>query len=254
MVLVTGFSLFALQSVTVESVPSPRGVVVSPSQPTYYASPAASCAPASSMPPPMPASYSSSSATCAPAPLMPTPSFPVPLSASAAPSFCPSGEVCSPSVRATYNFDGVSDEPNAKPTLVDSAPSDPPSKASTPSPKLPGAPTDLLDPPSDDEILRALDKAKPAQGGFLHSVERNNVRIVKEKVSDFVDPPSVAPLLGPVQLHHAHYKCTVYYTEITRVGWPASSTVNEDMQDVVYIDHNHLRLAANSVSGKEASY
>ena len=43
-----------------------------------------------------------------------------------------------------------------------------------------------LDPPSDDEVMRALEKAQPVQGGipFLHEHNRNNVRIVKEKISD----------------------------------------------------------------------
>lgn len=285
LVLVTGFSLFALQAITVESRPSPQGVAVSPSQPTYYATPAAGCAPAPLMPTPLPATNSASAATCAPASSMPAPSFPMPLSVSAAPSFCPSGEVCSPSVRATSSDNVLKDDdghstrvapvaavpysnpfspgvlipatpphnPNELAPLTPS-PTDPPSKALPAGSNRPSNPTDSFDPPSDDEVLRALDKAKPTQGGFLHSVERNNIRIVKEKVSDSVDPPSVAPLLGPVQLHHAHYKCTVYYTEITRVGWPSSSTVNEDMQDVVYIDHNHLQLAANAVPGQETSY
>ena len=76
---------------------------------------------------------------------------------------------------------------------------------------------------------------------FLHEIERNNVRIVKEKIADYVDPPRVVPLIGPVQLHHAHYKCTIYYTEVTRVGWPVAHTeVDQDSQEVIYIDQNHF--------------
>ncbi|MCE9529338.1 MAG: hypothetical protein K8R36_25090, partial [Planctomycetales bacterium] len=251
LVLVTGFSLIAVRAVDVESGPTPRGVAVSPSRPTKYASAPANCAPASSMPAPMPATYPASAAACAPASSIPAPSFPKPLAVSAAPSFCPSGEVCSPSVRAAYSDDVLKDD-DAQPTRVAPAPYGkpaalPPSSFSPPSPfdsnelalpppaptnpsskvspsgsNRPGAPTDLLDPPSDDEILRALDKAKPSQGGFLHSVERNNIRIVKEKVSGSVDPPCIVPLCGPVQLHHSRYKCTVYYTETTRVGSTAS--------------------------------
>src|SRR4030095_1396477 len=83
-------------------------------------------------------------------------------------------------------------------------------------PIVPGGPMVALDPPSDDEVIRAWEKANPQQGGypFLHEIQRNNTRIVKEKIADYVDPPRVVPLLGPVQLHHAHYKCTIYYTEV----------------------------------------
>ncbi|QDU75239.1 hypothetical protein Pan97_22680 [Bremerella volcania] len=112
----------------------------------------------------------------------------------------------------------------------------------------PGAPHVALDPPSDDEVMQALERARPVEGGlpFLHEVQRNNVRITKEKIADYVDPPRVMPLVGPVQLHHAHYKCTVYYTEVKRIGWPIPHTLrDEDTREVIYIDHNHLHRVGN---------
>ena len=124
-------------------------------------------------------------------------------------------------------------------------------------PILPGGPMVALDPPSDDEVERAWEKANPIQGGlpFLHERQRNNVRIVKEKIADYVDPPRVVPLIGPVQLHHAHYKCTIYYTEITRVGWPVPHTlIDEDSQEVIYIDHNHFHMVGNVDTGAGANF
>jgi hypothetical protein len=124
-------------------------------------------------------------------------------------------------------------------------------------PILPGGPTVALDPPSDDEVERAWEKANPIQGGlpFLHEKQRNNVRIVKEKIADYVDPPRVVPLIGPVQLHHAHYKCTIYYTEITRVGWPVPHTlIDEDSQEVIYIDHNHFHMVGPVDTGVGANF
>ena len=89
-------------------------------------------------------------------------------------------------------------------------------------PLQPGGPCEALDEPSDDEVMRALEKARPVQGNwpFLYEVQRNHVRIAKCKIADYVDPPRHMPLVGPVQLHHAHYKCTVYFQEVKRVGWP----------------------------------
>lgn len=124
-------------------------------------------------------------------------------------------------------------------------------------PLMPGGPTVALDPPSDDEVIRAWEKANPIQGGlpFLHERQRNNVRILKEKIADYIDPPRVVPLLGPVQLHHAHYKCTVFYTEITRVGWPVPhTTIDEDAQEVLYIDHNHFHMVGNVSGGAGSNY
>lgn len=114
-----------------------------------------------------------------------------------------------------------------------------------------------LDPPSDDEVVRALEKAHPVQGGvpLLHTIQRNNVRIVKDKIADYIDPPRVYPLIGPAQLHHAHYKCTVYYSQTTRVGWPVPyTTVDEDASEVIYIDHNHLHMVGNVDTGADSNY
>ncbi len=120
-----------------------------------------------------------------------------------------------------------------------------------------GGPVQALDPPSDDEIMIALERAHPVKGGFplLHEVQRNNVRIVKEKIADYIDPPRFYPLMGPAQQHHAHYKCTVYYTEITRVGWPIPHTLrDEDAREVIYVDHNHFHMVGNVETGPQSDF
>ncbi|MBM3999192.1 MAG: hypothetical protein FJ297_06555 [Planctomycetes bacterium] len=120
-----------------------------------------------------------------------------------------------------------------------------------------GGPAVALDPPSDDEVVRALERAKPVQGGlpFLHEVQRSNVRIVKDKIADYVDPPRFIPLIGPAQLHHAHYKCTIYYSETTRVGWPVPYTVQDaEASEVIYVDHNHFHMVGDVDSGASAPF
>ena len=115
-----------------------------------------------------------------------------------------------------------------------------------------GGPAQALDPPSDDEVMRSLEKAHPIEGGLplMHEVQRNNVRIVKEKIADYVDPPRFYPLVGPAQQHHAHYKCVVYYTNVTRMGWPIPHTlIDEDAREVIYVDHNHLHMVGNVDTG-----
>ena len=70
-----------------------------------------------------------------------------------------------------------------------------------------------------------------------------------------MDPPRFYPLVGPAQLHHAQYKCTVYFTEIMKVGWPIPyTTTNEDGQEVIYIDHNHLHMVGNVATGPSSNY
>jgi hypothetical protein len=120
-----------------------------------------------------------------------------------------------------------------------------------------GGPAVALDAPSDDEVMRALERARPVQGGIPlgFEIQRNNVRIVKEKIADYVDPPRVYPLIGPAQLHHAHYKCSIYFTEVTRNGWPVPYTeVDEDTMEVIYIDHNHFHMVGNVETGAGAPF
>jgi hypothetical protein len=114
-----------------------------------------------------------------------------------------------------------------------------------------------LDPPSDDEVMRALEKARPVEGGvpMLYERSRNNVRIVKYKISDYVDPPRHYPLVGPAQQHHAHYKCVIYWEDTRRIGWPVPHTIrDEDTEEVIYIDHNHLHMVGNVDTGAGAHF
>ncbi len=124
-------------------------------------------------------------------------------------------------------------------------------------PFTPGGPQVALDPPSDDQVMRVLERSHPVEGGLpmLHEVQRSNVRIVKEKIADYVDDPRVMPMIGPVQLHHVHYKCTVYFTEVTHVGWPLPHTLtDEDSVEVVYIDKSHLHMVGNVDPGLSTNY
>ncbi len=116
---------------------------------------------------------------------------------------------------------------------------------------------EALDPPSDDEVMRALEKARPVQGGIplLHGVQRDNVRILIEPLADYVDPPRFYPTIGPAQHHHQHYKCTVYFEETTHVGWPIPFTKkDEDASEVIYIDHNHLHVVEGVDGGPGSNY
>lgn len=109
-----------------------------------------------------------------------------------------------------------------------------------------------LDPPSDDQVMRALEKIRPIGGSVpgLETTYRNVKGITKELVADYVDPPRVMPLVGPVQLHHAHYKCTVYFEETTQVGYPIPHQIKtEDGIEELYIDMDHL----HHVGGGEVS-
>jgi hypothetical protein len=120
-----------------------------------------------------------------------------------------------------------------------------------------GGPVAAIDPPSDDEVVHALEKARPVRGGIplLYEKQRNRIRIVKEKIADYIDDPRFIPLIGFAQLHHAHYKCTVYFEDTTINGWPVPYTlVDKESVEVLYIDHNHFHMVGDPDTGSSSPY
>ena len=114
-----------------------------------------------------------------------------------------------------------------------------------------------MDPPSDDEVFRKFLEIKEVEGNWplLYTIQINDVRIIKEKIADYIDPPRQIPLIGPAQLHHVHYKCTVHYSEKVRVGWPIPYTLrDDDAAEVIYIDKDHFHMVGNVNTGAGSYY
>jgi hypothetical protein len=97
------------------------------------------------------------------------------------------------------------------------------------------------DPPDDARVLRALE---PVTRGVPYFYEefRDNIEIVKERIKDTIDPPRFFPLIGPAQLHHCHWKCTVAYTETIEEQFPFPWKCVKPRVKVVYMDLDHLHL------------
>jgi len=104
-----------------------------------------------------------------------------------------------------------------------------------------------LDPPSEQEVWDKVPKFKNGSPVFYES-QRNNVRILIEKIGEKVDPCKVYPLAGPCQLVHCHYKCTVYFDESYWADYPIPFNHNTPRVEVVYIDKDHLRRCGGPAS------
>jgi hypothetical protein len=97
------------------------------------------------------------------------------------------------------------------------------------------------DPPTDREVLRTMPQMSRSIP-FVYEEFRDNIEIVPERIVDKIDPPRFYPLIGPAQLHHCHWKCTIYYKD-TRLGsQPFAHKIVKDRVQVVYIDKDHLHL------------
>jgi len=95
------------------------------------------------------------------------------------------------------------------------------------------------DPPTEREILRAMPRV--ARGvPYVYEEFRDNIRIVSERIVDRIDPPRFFPLAGLAQLHHCHWKCTIYYVETIQSDYPFPAKIKKNRIQVVYIDKDHL--------------
>ncbi|MDR2763100.1 MAG: hypothetical protein LBB88_10890 [Planctomycetaceae bacterium] len=112
-----------------------------------------------------------------------------------------------------------------------------------------------LDPPTDDQCVRQFEKIRPITGQVpgLETCRRDIVGITKELIADYVDEPRFFPLVGPAQVHHAHYKITIYFKETINVGWPIPHTISDDEAiEVFYIDKDHLHRVGSPVANLSA--
>ena len=105
------------------------------------------------------------------------------------------------------------------------------------------------DPPDMAEVLRAMPRVC-RDVPYIYEEFRDDITFTNEKIADHVDPPRFFPLMGPAQLHHCHWKCTVYYTETLQSSYPFPFKCVKRRTQVVYIDKDHLHLCAE---GPEAA-
>ena len=111
------------------------------------------------------------------------------------------------------------------------------------------APLFCMDPPTPDEVMRALPDEVGGGVPFLAETQRNNVRITVEPIVDSLGECKFYPLVGPARLHKCHYKCTVYYEKTIRSEWPIPYSHKDNTVEVVYIDHDHLIRCAGPIVG-----
>lgn len=102
------------------------------------------------------------------------------------------------------------------------------------------APLFCMDPPTSDEVMRAMPDETGGGLPFVAETIQNNVRITVEPIVDKLEECRFYPLVGPARMHKCHYKCVVHYDKITRSDWPIPFYFKDQTQEVVYIDHDHL--------------
>jgi hypothetical protein len=112
-----------------------------------------------------------------------------------------------------------------------------------------------LDPPTDDQCVRHFEKIRPITGQVpgLETCRRDIVGITKELIADYIEEPRFFPLIGPAQVHHAHYKITIYFKETINIGWPVPHTISDDEAvEVFYVDKDHLHRVGAPVADLSA--
>lgn len=108
------------------------------------------------------------------------------------------------------------------------------------------APAFCMDPPAEYDVIRAMvPPSHWAKIPYLYEKHYNNIQIVTEKLIDSLDECRFYPLIGPAQLHHCHYKVTVYYDQIRHSSYPFSWEVKDKCVEVLYIDKDHLHICTS---------
>ena len=101
------------------------------------------------------------------------------------------------------------------------------------------------DPPTEREVLRTM--ARVARGvPHFYEEFRDDIRIVSERLVDKIDPPRFFPLVGLAQLHHCHWKSTIYFTETKQSDYPFPVKLKKHRIEVIYIDKDHLHQYVGS--------
>lgn len=105
------------------------------------------------------------------------------------------------------------------------------------------------DPPDKSEILRAMKRVTRGVP-YVYEEFRDDIEVTVEKIVDVVDPPRFYPLIGPAQLHHCHWKCTVYYTETMESSYPFPFQAKRRRSEVIHIDKDHLHLCVPNIDAQ----
>ena len=101
------------------------------------------------------------------------------------------------------------------------------------------------DPPAEREVLRTMTRVTRGVP-FVYEEFRDDLRIVSERIVDRIDPPRFFPLVGMAQLHHCHWKCTIYYTSTKQSDYPFAVMLKRRRVEVIYIDKDHLHQYVGS--------
>ena len=99
-------------------------------------------------------------------------------------------------------------------------------------------------------MLRALEHVTRGVP-YVYEEFRDDIQIVTERIKDTIDPPRFFPLVGPAQLHHCHWKCTIYYTETVQSSYPFPVKVVKNRVQVVYIDKDHLHVCVTAPDAQQ---
>ena len=108
------------------------------------------------------------------------------------------------------------------------------------------APVFCMDPPSEFDVIQLM--RKPSGHGkipFIYEKHYNNMQIVVEKLVDHLDDCRFYPLVGPAQLHHCHYKVTIYHDRIRHSSYPFAWEVSDSDVEVLHMDRDHLHICTS---------
>ena len=101
------------------------------------------------------------------------------------------------------------------------------------------------DPPEEADVLRAWKNPRLSVPGVCEEFY-DNIQIVPELIVDKIEPARFFPVVGMANLHHCHWKVSIYYDETIETSFPFPFKFKRTRADVLYMDLDHLHLCAGA--------
>ena len=98
------------------------------------------------------------------------------------------------------------------------------------------------DPPTDSEVMRVYNERMVRGVPYFYEEFQDDLVIVKNLLTDRIDPPRFFPLVGMAQLHHCKWECGVYSNDLKQSSYPYPLHIRKPKVEVIYIDKDHLHL------------
>jgi hypothetical protein len=102
-----------------------------------------------------------------------------------------------------------------------------------------GEPVPAPPPPTLEDVVM---QRPEIAAKIVLSCKRDQVQMMAEQLTDWIDPPRIYPMIGPAQMRHVHWKCILYYPQPEQEN--GRTFLRYRSGETVYLDSDYLHPLA----------